>query len=664
MKKCIDCDLTYGDNKKFCKKCGKPLEAAKGSDIEINSKKEVFEDKLKAEPQNTGLLIEFSKFLIEYELINEALPVLYKVQAIDPKNEAFEKMLLQCYIKQNNTDKALQIGKEILSKRPADKDALALVSDIEFKKENFAECLVYADKIIQLEPDNFEALKKKAQILFKTGKEQESFELWKKVYAIDNSDLSACMYTGIDACENSEYKKAEKLLLTVVDKIKDKSPEKKLATIYLAFAMTGLKTDGNKVENVVKDYLSQDKIEEIEREKTGNALSEVCFYIGNMYAKKASYNVAIECFEKAKSLGKKEESEKLIGSAFFNISKDCLKQKDLNSAIKYVKDAIEHCPQNTEFKYSLEDINKQQNNKKQKSRIYTLIFLLLIALGYAGWHFAHGDLTIKVEPKCRMILKKRSEILKEDSSKITLTSKKMFFGKYIIELKDAEGYADSTIKVKIGFTGNKNIFIKLRQLFGSLKVNSKPEGWNVYVNGSLKGNTPILINKIPAKRTFVMLRSNNKIMYQSGVEINFNQETDLGTIKPEPTWEKTYGGPKRDEGRCIQQTSDGGFIIIGNTSSFGSGESDVYLVRIDNNGEKKWAKTFGGIKYDWAGSVQQTNDGGFILAGATHSFGAGMEDVYLIRTDGNGKKYGLKPLVALRVIGRVLYNKQVTVDLF
>jgi Transposase IS66 family len=62
MKKCLNCNQTYEDAKKFCAKCGKPLEASKGSDIEITSKKEVFEDRLKAEPQNTGPLIDYAEF--------------------------------------------------------------------------------------------------------------------------------------------------------------------------------------------------------------------------------------------------------------------------------------------------------------------------------------------------------------------------------------------------------------------------------------------------------------------------------------------------------------------------------------------------------------------------------------------------------------------------
>ncbi|MFA5032315.1 MAG: T9SS type A sorting domain-containing protein [bacterium] len=101
-------------------------------------------------------------------------------------------------------------------------------------------------------------------------------------------------------------------------------------------------------------------------------------------------------------------------------------------------------------------------------------------------------------------------------------------------------------------------------------------------------------------------------------------------------WTKTFGGAGVDEGYSVQQTQDGGFIIAGNTLSFGAGNWDVYLIRTNSSGDTLWTKTFGGTDVDESYSVQQTKDGGFIIAGLTQSFGAGNLDVYLIRTDSSG----------------------------
>ena len=104
-------------------------------------------------------------------------------------------------------------------------------------------------------------------------------------------------------------------------------------------------------------------------------------------------------------------------------------------------------------------------------------------------------------------------------------------------------------------------------------------------------------------------------------------------------WERTYGGSSGDTGYCVRQTSDGGYIIVGYTQSFGVGEKDVYLIKIDSLGNTTWTRTYGGIYDDYCFSVAQTFDGGYIIAGWTKSFGIGIPDfanVYLLRLHSEG----------------------------
>ena len=103
-------------------------------------------------------------------------------------------------------------------------------------------------------------------------------------------------------------------------------------------------------------------------------------------------------------------------------------------------------------------------------------------------------------------------------------------------------------------------------------------------------------------------------------------------------WDRTFGGTCNDRAYYVQQTADGGYILAGYTWSYGAGNRDFWIVKTDSNGNKQWDKTFGGTDYDVAQSIQQTMDDGYILAGYTKSYGAGDYDAWLVKIDSGGNK--------------------------
>jgi len=151
-------------------------------------------------------------------------------------------------------------------------------------------------------------------------------------------------------------------------------------------------------------------------------------------------------------------------------------------------------------------------------------------------------------------------------------------------------------------------------------------------------------------RGFSVQQTNDNGYITVGYTNSFGADTtDVYLIKTnsngDTLWTKTFGGINVDQGNCVQQTLDGGYIITGNTYSFGAGNSDVYLIKTDINGDALWTKTYGGADDDGGLFVQQTTDSGYIVTGYASSFDAGFEEVYLIKTNSSGdtlwtKTYG------------------------
>ena len=101
-------------------------------------------------------------------------------------------------------------------------------------------------------------------------------------------------------------------------------------------------------------------------------------------------------------------------------------------------------------------------------------------------------------------------------------------------------------------------------------------------------------------------------------------------------WDKTFGGSENDETHSIVQTEDGGYVATGFTVSEDTGDRDIWIIKLDKEGNKVWDRTFGGTSEDWANSIIQDKNGNYIVAGWTKSMGAGKTDVWIVKLDKRG----------------------------
>lgn len=101
-------------------------------------------------------------------------------------------------------------------------------------------------------------------------------------------------------------------------------------------------------------------------------------------------------------------------------------------------------------------------------------------------------------------------------------------------------------------------------------------------------------------------------------------------------WKNAIGGTGNDVAMSVIQTTDGGFALAGYTNSYGAGDYDFYIVKVSSAGVLQWSKTIGGSGAEYAYSIEQTNDGGFISAGFTSTYGSGDADAFFVKLDGSG----------------------------
>ena len=184
--------------------------------------------------------------------------------------------------------------------------------------------------------------------------------------------------------------------------------------------------------------------------------------------------------------------------------------------------------------------------------------------------------------------------------------------------------------------------------YWALKLNSSGDiEWSKYFGGNFT-DTP---------ENVIQTEDNGFIIVGGSDSIDTDVSNNIGTydfwvIRISATgnlvWEKSFGGDQIDEARAIVKSSDGNYMIAGDTRSSNNdvsnniGAADLWLIKISTTGDLIWEKTIGGTNFDVARAMVKTQDNGFLLAGSSRSDDVdvsenkGQNDAWALKVDGEG----------------------------
>ena len=218
MKICPNCQAHNQENFKFCKSCGKKLSLS-SEEQQCVALKSVFDDKLKANPLNINLLLEYAEFLYKENLFSDAVIVLHKAFVINDNNINATQILMQCYTKLNKDEDAIVIGNKILKNNPNNFVILKEICKILFKQNNNEEALTNIDKALILDANDVELLKLKAELLISTQQFNQALLVWTTVYKLNQQDSDAMFFYGLALAIKGDYNQAQTILKKISSNI-------------------------------------------------------------------------------------------------------------------------------------------------------------------------------------------------------------------------------------------------------------------------------------------------------------------------------------------------------------------------------------------------------------------------------------------------------------
>ena len=268
--------------------------------------------------------------------------------------------------------------------------------------------------------------------------------------------------------------------------------------------------------------------------------------------------------------------------------------------------------------------------------------------------------------------RKKWESTKSNKSGLTPTSSLQLLNKSIIILtkhdqKKVDEYIIYNFNDKGQFVSkfninDKNLIIDANDIIKSnniyflsgrkiTDINGEGDAWIARINekGLLNWDYAYGGRGADGANSIIELRDSSNYLMTGYTDAYGNGKRDVWLIKldkdGEKIWSNVYGGKKDDIGVKTIETFNGDLVTVGSTDSFGSGNSDIYIVKTDSLGRHDWSKTFGGLGEDNGVDIIDTKDSNKVILGNTNSYGKGSSDIWIMKLDNQGDtiwdtKYG------------------------
>jgi tetratricopeptide (TPR) repeat protein len=397
MKTCKKCDLQYDDGKKFCKKCGAPLEGEVKIESKADAKKQVFEEKLKTEPLNVKLLHEYGQFLYENKLFKEAVAICLKIIAIDESDNSAKELLFGAYLNIGEFAKAAETGEELYKPKSRDVTFLLLLANAHQQAGAFPRAVEIYDQVIALQPDNTEAAYQKALALLSQNKAEAAMPIFGRLFAGGKTDRITSIYAGIEKAVNEDHKAAIEILTPVLS---DKDTQlndldNNRGFVYLAYSLCKTTNDVEKIDkwinlidlDVLSDYHnSHDEI--TAAETIVMIFDHKLNYLQN---KGERYEIQQRINEYIKDPNSyfTEAARPVFALAWHAAAEKQESFGFYDDAVSSIKKCVELAPDNTEYATKLNEVKQTRdriNNKKKKRKVVTLTSIAaLIIIAVAAY---------------------------------------------------------------------------------------------------------------------------------------------------------------------------------------------------------------------------------------------------------------------------------------